>query len=319
MSYLELFQATTLSVLSQAWERRPLADARVATVVIGYLHPVRSQAPITPFFRAARNNDVPCMRHFLEQDVDPDTTNREQETALEVSARHPDFALSQLLISYGARPSTWIILKAIYANNERLFRWALSEYPLLEDHDGGAQVLYAAVSYAAVPMTREILLAGVNPNNSTNPLHKAVSFNNAALIKVLLEGNANPHFLQASRRSALHLACADAKYNAAQLLIAGGGNVHFLTPRRETCLHLAVLSREDNRPIIHLLIDQKVDVNAADVEGNTPLHFALRVRKRMRTTTRCLVEAKADVHQANHRGDSPLTLALIKNLSVFNL
>ena len=81
----------------------------------------------------------------------------------------------------------------------------------------------------------------------------------------------------------------------------------FRTPRAES-IHSAAQKGEMEK--IKLLIQQGVDVNARDYEGNTPLYFAVDTGKI--ATMQLLIKSNANVHAINHKGMTPLHLAALR-------
>lgn len=140
---------------------------------------------------------------------------------------------------------------------------------------------------AASPEVKSLLLPISGLEEATREdleLIQAVSDENTERVRSLCAAGARPTVRDSSER--FH-----------------GGQRH----RNISALHLAV--KNAPRPLVELLTAQPcLDLDVADVEGETPLHFLLRYRRgRDRyELAHLLLEAGADVNAANDRGETPL-------------
>src|SRR5437870_8283731 len=80
-------------------------------------------------------------------------------------------------------------------------------------------------------------------------------------------------------------------------------NISFAAARSE----IADAAMKGDKALIRSLIQQKVDVNAPQVDGATALHWA--VYRDDAETTNLLIEAGAKVDVKNREGITPLALA----------
>lgn len=123
------------------------------------------------------------------------------------------------------------------------------------------------------------------------------------------------HYLYAGD-TALHVAAAAYRHDAARQLIAAGADVRARNRRGAEPLHYAV----DGGPgsptwdpgtqaaTVTCLIDAGADPNAADQNGTAPLHRA--VRNRCAAAVRALLAGGADVRLRNQSGSTPMLLAM---------
>jgi ankyrin repeat protein len=85
------------------------------------------------------------------------------------------------------------------------------------------------------------------------------------------------HFVDASGRTALHVACAAGQPACVRLLLAAGADAASADHRRRTPMHDAV--KAGSVEAVTLLREHGARADALDAEGRTPLTLALR-RKR---------------------------------------
>jgi uncharacterized protein len=74
-------------------------------------------------------------------------------------------------------------------------------------------------------------------------------------------------------------------------------------------LRLAEAVKSGNHGMVRALVEQRVDVNAPEVDGTTALHWSARTNDL--ETTRLLLRAGARANQANRYGVTPLSLAAL--------
>jgi len=94
----------------------------------------------------------------------------------------------------------------------------------------------------------------------------------------------------------------DGNVEAIQALIKAGANVNAGDVEGETPLHLAAF--DGNVEAIQALIKAGANVDAGDVEGETPLHLAARYGDV--EAIQALIDCGADVNTLNNRGETPL-------------
>jgi ankyrin repeat protein len=110
----------------------------------------------------------------------------------------------------------------------------------------------------------------------------------------------------------------DLKLEAVKLLLKHGADPSYRTGRGQTAIHQVcfqgdgVNARNDEEAgdVLKLMLDQGLDINAADEEGNTPLHEAVHGDWESVVCTRVLIERGADVNIKNRHGETPLMDAI---------
>lgn len=121
----------------------------------------------------------------------------------------------------------------------------------------------------------------------------------------LLERGASPNATTTSGWSVLRAAVKAGHYGIIKELLSRGADVNFASPTTGiTALHTATAFGENRNDTLLQLLDSGADVNARDVDGNTPLH-------RVETSnggddTRLLLVYGASVDALNSRGQTPL-------------
>lgn len=139
------------------------------------------------------------------------------------------------------------------------------------------------------------------------------------VVTALLEGGADPNRTAAANgRSPLLLACHRGYYRVARTLVADDRTDLRARDRGDTALHAAVkgaaestatglaASRagRDHRKCVQVLLAKEVDVNAADLKGNTALHYA--ARNNDGDVVAALLRAGAYIGVRNCFGEPPL-------------
>jgi HEAT repeat protein len=111
------------------------------------------------------------------------------------------------------------------------------------------------------------------------PLNSAVHSGNEGIVRLLIEGGANPNAKDGFGDSPLHFAIRKDpmarrdRIALLKILIEGGANLNSKNKLGFTPLHEAVMQGET--AIVRILIEGGADINVGDSSGSTPLDFAL--------------------------------------------
>ena len=143
------------------------------------------------------------------------------------------------------------------------------------------------------------------------PVHKAVRDNDARSLRQLLS-NMNVDQVNAligRSVSALHVAAAINRGEAAEILIQNGADVDARSGGGFTPLHWA--ARSDAVDVIKVLVAAGANVNAGAKGGITPLHWA--ANRNATNAIAFLIAAGANVYQPTNSDDLPLHWAVKKN------
>lgn len=108
-------------------------------------------------------------------------------------------------------------------------------------------------------------------------LHEGISRTQREIIRVLLKHDADIHHVCANRASVLHVISRNRKYKedaeVAELLLEEGVDVNVANMFGETPLHVAVQSL-DNKDLVEVFLKYNANVDAKTSTGQTPLHIA---------------------------------------------
>ncbi len=142
--------------------------------------------------------------------------------------------------------------------------------------------------------------------NGTTVLQLAAQCGHAAVVQVLLDGNADVNFTEhAYMEAPLAKAASRGHDEAVRVLLKGKAAVNRCCEAGGTALHLAAGNyQETNLRVVHLLLEAGADVNAADLDGETPLMCASGAESC--PTVHILLESKADATRTDSAGRTAL-------------
>jgi ankyrin repeat protein len=173
--------------------------------------------------------------------------------------------------------------------------------PLLEDAVDPAGMVTSLLAHGADPnMQLKRPIIGRHTRNTgdaslsqgTTPLARAAKSGDAKLMKLLLEGGANPHLTQADLTTAAIIAAT----GGGQRVYPGSASVS--TPATE----------QDSLAALKLLAEAGVDLDAFNVNGDTAVHRA--AARGADSIVAYLAERGARLDQKDRRGRTPLDVAL---------
>jgi len=180
---------------------------------------------------------------------------------------------------------------------------------------------------ADISVVELLLKFGADPNISF-PLYAAYKSNNTDIVKMLLAYGAEANKpLKKSKRSCLKkgiiessflcIACTDGNVDVVDCLLKHGADAAFADSNEDTVLHYAIErhGRQENSeeydPIVTLLLQRHVPVNAVNSEGETPLYVACR--NGLAGVTKQLLDCKASISlTTNNSNKYPLVIACEK-------
>ncbi|RYG49429.1 ankyrin repeat domain-containing protein [bacterium] len=179
---------------------------------------------------------------------------------------------------------------AASANAVDSIRW-LAQHGLDPNVRGsfGVSPIFEAVQNGSVEATRALLELGAESDAlnsiSETALHQAW---NPAVAALLLDAGADIDRVGGQGYSLLMTAAEEGNEPLVKFLLERGASVA-ATSTGATALHYAMLSDEDS--VIDLLLDAGADVNATDVDGQTPLFYARSLQ-----ASRLLIRRGANLH-----------------------
>ena len=175
--------------------------------------------------------------------------------------------------------------------------------------------LHWAAKTGDVQQLDSLLSSGADANVGSDsyigcPLFLAIHKNQERMVKILLDGGANPNTTSFGGQTPLHIAVQNINTSIMELLIAENANVNAHDNSGSTPLHEISYYTSDhkNKDAANLLIAHGADLEAKDHKGVTPLHIAAYVGDRY--VVELLVTKGANVNSKNNDGEIPLAYVL---------
>ena len=142
-------------------------------------------------------------------------------------------------------------------------------------------------------------------------LHVAATSANKDTIKLLLDKGLDKYVNSEDSvgDTPLHIATVNNHAEIASILIEAGADIHATNHKGYNMLHSAVAGAAPDA--LRLFLTQKMDaeLNAEDLDGNTPLHFTCNIWIARYEEARMLLEAGANPNVINHKQETPLIIA----------
>jgi uncharacterized protein len=271
----------------------------------GMIYAVQPVGSWTPLMYAARDGAIDAVRALADSRADLNLVDPDGTTALTLAIINGHFDTAVALLEKGANPNVadkngMTPLYAAVDMNTIQTVWG-RPMPLLEDRVDPAGMVRSLLSHGAdpnVPLKRPII--GRHTRNTGDPslsqgttaLARAAKSGDARLMKVLLEGGANPHLTQADLTTVAMIAAS----GGGQRVYPGSASVS--TPATE----------DDSLASIKLIAEAGVDLDAFNVNGDTAIHRA--AARGADSIVTYLAERGARLDQKDRRGRTPLDVAL---------
>jgi ankyrin repeat protein len=245
-------------------------------------------------------------------------------TPLMFAARNGNIDVARVLLQAGANVNDTdasgasALVTAIHSGNSPLAGYLLQQDADPNASEAGYTALHAAVLRSQAGLVTELLEQGADLNAviehgsagrrfsadysirhqliGMNALWLAAKYGEVEILQTLLDWGADPLFVNESGVTLLHLAMGNS-----------GSSLEF---RRDRIPNALPDHEEEERRTLELtriLVEQGVDVNAADDQGFTALHHA--VLKDFDQVVEFLVNQGADIHAVTSRDQTPLLLA----------
>ena len=245
----------------------------------------------TPLLFAARNGDVESAKVLLDAGANVNDAAASGAAALVVAAHSGHGPLAIYLLEQRADPNA---AGAGYtALHAAVLRSQTELVNVLLDHgaDPNARVEHGTPGrrFSADYSIRAQLIGAT-------AFWLAAKYGEIEILRILAKRGADPHLVPESGMSALQAAMG----------MPGGSQEN----RRDRIVSSPPDPAEEEKLTLELgrfVLPLGIDVNAADVAGNTALHQA--VLKNFESVVEFLVANGADVNPANERGQTPLVLA----------
>lgn len=189
-----------------------------------------------------------------------------------------------------------------------------------------------ALHYALMFKNEECIKLILNRSNcltqdkkGNNALHHAVLSRHLEIVKLIPSHISNYNAQNISGETVLHIACRLSLVDITSFILSQQQAVHININVQEyhlqsTPLHYACFS--GNEKITGMLLENNVDVNIQDIDGNTPLHYCImydKINLARMLITHQLSMKKINVNLFNVNLLLPLHIAFMKNPNEINM
>ena len=271
----------------------------------GMIYAVQPVGNWTPLMYAARDGAVNAVRALADSGADLNLVDPDGTTALTLAIINGHFDTAVALLDKGANPNVadkngMTPLYAAVDMNTIQTVWG-RPMPLLEDAVDPAGMVRSLLAHGADPnlqLKRPII--GRHTRNTGDPslsdgttaLARAAKSGDAKLMKLLLDGGANPQLTQADLTTVAMVAAG----GGGQRVYPGSASVS--TPATE----------EDSLAALKLAAEAGVDLDAFNMNGDTALHRA--AARGADSIVAYLVERGVRLDTQDRRGRTALDVAL---------
>jgi ankyrin repeat protein/S1-C subfamily serine protease len=320
---------------------RAVPSALILEAVRTAGYPVQLSGPAEraklPLHVAAKAGDLAAIRRLLENCADPNVADAAGRTALHEAAVQGSGDAIRLLVSAGARPHAWALIRS--EDSEREWGTPLhfaAEHGRVEavkallapgdvdletlwrgydEHEieQANTALHLAAQHNRADVAEVLIVAGATLEAHTRkgltPLGIAAANGSVGVARILLRrGAAVQPPDGSSELSPLQVAAEAGKVDVLRLLIQHGVDVNATDSSKysATALHAAAMHGQVETAAF--LISQKAAVNAPGYEGNTPLHAA--AKEGFSAVVALLLASGADANSRNQRNETPISLAV---------
>ena len=253
----------------------------------------------TPLMYAARQNAPAAARALVESGADPNLTDPEGSTALMLAIVNTHFDLAAMLVEQGVdlNVADTTGMTALYAavDMHTLGPMLSRPVPKLRDTLDASDVVKALLAKGASPnprLKRPILgrhhdSGDASLGEGTTPLMRAAKSNDVKVMRLLLDGGANPVLTQKDYTNALMIAANGggrpsdyaaapseaAALEAVKLCVEKGADVNAFNANGQTAMHLAAGRGADQ--VVRFLAEKGAALNLKNKQGRTPLDVAM--------------------------------------------
>ena len=230
-------------------------DAATNLIVKGADLRAKTNSNWTPLLFALQHGHFQIAQYLIEQGVDYDVVNVEGWAALHMALQYGRPDLAKRMIEKGANVN-------ILGDQHR----TPLHYAVFNNHTEIAKIL---------------IEKGANVNAQTltegsSPFHLAALKGDLDILKIMSDKGADLNKPDSKGMTALMYALGGEQRNAALFLIGKGVDLHALNQGKDNALHYA--AQQGYVDVIRLLLEQRVDRNIKDKDGETPLDIARKFK-----------------------------------------
>jgi ankyrin repeat protein len=236
----------------------------------------------TALMYAARQNGVDAAAALADSKADLNAVDADGTTALELAIINLHYDLASLLLNKGADPNIGDAagMTALYAATDMRApaNMMTRPDPKLRDEIDAAGMVKVLLAHGADPNLRlkkpiigrhNNLLGDTSLGEGTTPLMRAAKANDLPIIKLLLDGGADPTITLKDRTTTTMIATS---LDAIKLFVEHGVDVNAFNSNGQTLLHSA--AGRGSTAIIQYAADQGAKLDKKDKQGRTPLDIA---------------------------------------------
>lgn len=271
----------------------------------GMIYAVQPVGDWTPLMYAARDGAIDAVRALVDGGADMNLVDPDGTTALTLAILNGHFDAAVALLDKGANPNIpdkngMTALYAAVDMHTIQTVWG-RPMPLLEDATDPVEMVQALLAHKADPnvqLKRPIIgrhtrnTGDASLSEGTTALARAAKSGDAKLMKVLLDGGANPHLTLADLTTVAMIASS----GGGQRAYPGSASVS--TPATE----------EDSLAALTLVVNAGVDLDAFNMNGDTAIHRA--AARGADTIVSYLAERGVRLDTLDRRGRTALDVAL---------
>jgi ankyrin repeat protein len=180
----------------------------------------------------------------------------------------------------------------------------------------GETPLLVAVRKTSVEMVKLLLDLGANPDQANKsgdfPLLVAVDLGNQDIVEDLVRGHANVNIADSKNNTPLSKAFSKQLPEIVSLLLEAGADVNKIAAHGGTAVHWAIPKSNTPRNALNLkkVLDAGAYLEVKEEHGFTPLLLSLDTSDLI-STTELLIQRGADVNAKDMNGDTPLMVSAV--------
>ena len=230
------------------------------------------------FFEAVREGNIVVASTFISQGIDINSPDEDGWTVLHYSAEQSDFAMANLLLSFGADPNIenpsgytpFQVMMICEAYNRELAKLFIDSGADVGSSLHKAIVLQDEEHVKVLISDKELISSKDKIGNS--PLHTAIAIGNIAFTKLLIANKADVNALDDHDTTPMVEAAAAGHVEILRLLLRSKASTEIKDYNGRTPLIFSV--GNNHKDCAELLLKHKANINIQDNFGNTPLHYA---------------------------------------------